>query len=161
MCIRDRFEPVNAAALQPDVEHYKRWSATPDRIERLITVARCTDLMAVVFQDSRDEVADIGFVIDDENVSHYGTPALCSALCSSGSSPRFGRTNRTIAPGLGPGASSNSIRPPWSSTTRATIARPNPVPFARVVTYGSIRRWRSFSGKPKPLSITSNCTPYS
>ena len=44
-------------------------------------------------------------------------------------------------------------RAPCSSAIFFTTARPRPVPFALVVTYGSKARFSTFSAKPGPLSM--------
>src|SRR5205814_3650996 len=54
-----------------------------------------------------------------------------------GAWPDMAKRNRIQAPrwpGRTSAASLSSIRPPWSSRTRPTIASPSPVPFSRVVT---------------------------
>ena len=53
--------------------------------------------------------------------------------------------------------SSNFKTPPCSSTIFLTIANPRPVPFSRVVTYGSNNLDLS-CGKPIPLSEISIST---
>ena len=53
------------------------------------------------------------------------------------------------------GESSSSMRPPCSSMILVTMARPRPVPFSRVVMYGSSSRWRFSAGNPMPVSMTS------
>ena len=65
------------------------------------------------------------------------TSALCSFASTLGARPDTANRSRIQAPrcpGRKSEASLSSIRPPWSSSTRPTIASPSPVPLARVVT---------------------------
>src|ERR1041384_565326 len=54
-----------------------------------------------------------------------------------------------------PGLGWTAIAPPWSSTTRRTIARPRPVPWVLPVKNGSKILSRSSSATPGPRSATS------
>ena len=65
------FEAIDAAALQPDIEHDERGAAAAQRLERLVAVARAAHLMTIVFEDARDEIANVGFVVYDENVGRH------------------------------------------------------------------------------------------
>ncbi len=89
-------------------------------------------------------------------------PSRCSAAASAGSSPRLGRTKRTIAPGSRPGrvvqfdqaaVVFDDARDDGEAEAGALDARGD---------VGLDQAMRGpCAGKPKPLSITSNCTPYS
>jgi hypothetical protein len=71
-------DPVQLAALQPDVENDQRGLAAADRRERLRAVGRLAWLVAFVLQDAADEHPDIGLVVDDENVTrHAPAPDPC------------------------------------------------------------------------------------
>src|SRR5262245_40207276 len=158
----EQLQPVEAAALQPDVEEHKAWPARLDRRERAVAVAGGARVVALVLQDPCYELADVGFVVNDEDIGGHrycslapkrrsgaaGSPATCSASNRS-------RIHAPCAPGIMPAASPSSIRPPCSSNIRPTMARPRPVPFSRVVKYGSSRRFRFSFGSPIPLSTTS------
>src|SRR5579859_5822242 len=97
--------------------------------------------MALVGEYSRDQLADVHFVINDEDVGRHDYPSL-AAFCSSvlpaaltgASAWKRRRTQAPRAPGIFSDASRSSIVPPWSSRIRPTIASPRPVPFSRVVT---------------------------
>jgi hypothetical protein len=54
--------------LQPHVEHHKRWLAAAEGVECFVAVARGAHLVAVVLENTGDEIADVGFVVDDENI---------------------------------------------------------------------------------------------
>ncbi len=64
-------QPVEPAALQPDVEEDQRRPAVRDFGERRIGVARRARPVALVGQDAGDEVADVGFVVNDQNVRRH------------------------------------------------------------------------------------------
>ena len=40
-------------------------------VERVVAVARGAGAVALVLQDARDQLADIGFVVDDENIGRH------------------------------------------------------------------------------------------
>src|SRR6266850_2760417 len=164
-----QLQPVELAALQPDVEKHQMRAAGSNFRERRIAVARGSGVKALVLQNTRNQIANIGFVIDNQNVICHrsrlsGQPPVAasildSLLVASARSAVSGAVtfvsaagsltstfaawpdtaNRNLiqaprAPGRMSAASLSSIRPPWSSRTRPTIARPRPVPFSRVVT---------------------------
>ena len=60
--------PSSAAALQPDIEKDEIGAARGDRAERGIAVMRDARRIALVLQDARNELADVGFVVNDENI---------------------------------------------------------------------------------------------
>ena len=68
----EQLQPVEPAALQPDVEEHKIGSPRHDRRESVVAVARGARAMAFVLQDARDQFADIGFVIDDQDIGCHG-----------------------------------------------------------------------------------------
>ena len=170
----EQLQPIELAALQPDVEEHQARPAVGDLRERRIAVARGPCRKSLVVENPRDKVTNVGFVIDNQNItchrirpylvaccsfgfgffiSRFLLPAgfLSGRLCFSGSCavpagcavsaaaawPDIANRSRIHAP-RAPGrisdASWSSIRPPWSSRTRPTIASPRPVPFSRVVT---------------------------
>ena len=59
---------VEPAALQPDVEQNETRPAHADGGEGGVAVAGFARLVAFVFQDAGDERADVGLIVDDENV---------------------------------------------------------------------------------------------
>src|SRR5438094_800656 len=83
------------------------------------------------------DLADIGFVVDDEDIGRHHECSLAVAWMSGDAALTFATLsaeirNRTQAPRSPPGASNSSIPPPCSSRMRPTMARPRPVPFSRV-----------------------------
>src|SRR5262249_22839385 len=122
----------------------------------------------------------IHLVVDDENVGRHGYLSLATSRILGSASPvpvavewsvvppdsGYSALDRSAAakrrriqaprpPCATSGASNRSSLPPCSSRILPTMARPRPVPFSRVVTYGSSRRLRFSFGRPVPLSITS------
>ncbi len=63
-----RLQPVETAALQPDIEENEVWAACDYGTERIIAVLRGTRAVAFVLQDARDQFADIRFIVDNEDV---------------------------------------------------------------------------------------------
>src|SRR5262249_10937001 len=109
-----------------------------DRGNCRIAVVGRTGGMAFILQQSRDQFADVGFVVDDKDVGCHGYCAAFCNACSATSGP-VSVVNRNLtqaprSPGYFSATSCNSMRPPCSSRIRPTIAKPRPVPFSRVVT---------------------------
>src|SRR5436190_16438718 len=132
--------------------------------QRRVAVARGAGRKSLVLEDTGHEIADIGFVIDNQNVTGHGLHLSCqlpvaasifvsmcvgsggvlvsaaaifvSGPCGLASSalsflacPVTAKRSRIQAPrwpSRKSEASFNSIRPPWSSSTRPTIASPGP-----------------------------------
>ncbi len=61
-------QPVQPAALQPDVEEDQVRPSRLHRRERLIRVARGARAEALILEDARDEIADVGLVVDDQDI---------------------------------------------------------------------------------------------
>ena len=61
----EHLQPVEPAALQPDVEENEVGPPRLDRGERLVGGAGGARAVALVLEDSRHELADIGFVVAD------------------------------------------------------------------------------------------------
>src|SRR5690606_16878712 len=94
------------------------------------------DLVALVLEDLLHQRADIGLVVDDQDVSVAHAPASifsCLILSLSGlaASGTLGMRTTTSAPGS---ALRALIRPLCSSTIFLTMAMPSPVPLGLVVT---------------------------
>ncbi len=64
----EELEAVEPAALQPDVEKHEIGAPRPDLRERIVTFARGACDKALVLQDSGDQFADVGLVVDDQNI---------------------------------------------------------------------------------------------
>src|SRR5258707_4214475 len=185
-----QLQAIEFAALQPDVEKHQMRAAIGNFRHRRIAIASGPGGEALVVKNARNQITNIGFVIDNQNVICHGSRLSCqlpvaasifaSLLVASagpsgwdagwfdsgagsftsgfGAWPDMAKRNRIQAPrapGRMSAASLSSIRPPWSSRTRPTIASPRPVPFSRVVTYGSSKRARLTFGRPMPLLMTS------
>src|ERR1700719_2752840 len=138
-------------------------AAIGDFGQRGIAVARGACRKALVVEDARNQLADIGLVVDNQNVTRHGSrpprqlpvaalifasllvvsagPLVCgsgafvslvrawlSPVCSFAFAawPETANRRRIHAPrwpGRKSEASFSSMRPPWSSSTRPTIAR--------------------------------------
>ena len=68
----EQLQPVEAAALQPDVEKDKARPARGHDRERVVGVARGARQIPFVLQDTGDEFPDICFVINDQDVGGHG-----------------------------------------------------------------------------------------
>ncbi len=67
----EHIETVETRALQPDIEDDQRGTALGYRCEGGIRIAGQACLIALVLENAADQFADIGFVIDDEDVSGH------------------------------------------------------------------------------------------
>src|SRR5581483_2556068 len=92
-------QPIELAALQPDVEKDEIGPPRDDGGERFVAVARGTGVVALILQDARDQLADVGFIIDDENVGRHDLSLVCRFLLSgfARSLIRFGRGYRSLS----------------------------------------------------------------
>src|ERR1700686_143439 len=79
-------------------------------------------------------VASGGPAVSETGTFVSPSGAFASALAAWPETAKRSRIQASRWPGLISAASCSSIRPPWSSSTRPTIANPRPVPFSRVVT---------------------------
>src|SRR5690349_10444129 len=80
MILLDLFEQLQAielGALQPDVQEYQMRTAVGDLRKCGIAVARGARRKPFVVQDAGDEVADVGFIVDNENVTRHGSRPAC------------------------------------------------------------------------------------
>jgi hypothetical protein len=64
----ENLEPVQPAALQPDVENDELRAALLDRLQRLVRIAGDARAVAVVLKEASHHLADVGLVIDDQDV---------------------------------------------------------------------------------------------
>ena len=64
----EHLQAVEAAALQPDIEDDELRAALLDGLEGLIGIARQTRAVTVVLQEAGDHLADVGLVVDDQDV---------------------------------------------------------------------------------------------
>jgi hypothetical protein len=65
----DPFEPPS---LQPDIEDDERRLACLDGGQGLRRVGSFTGRVALVLEDPRNQHADVGFVVDDQNIMRHG-----------------------------------------------------------------------------------------
>ena len=73
----EQLQPVEAAALQPDVEEHQIGPPRHHGRQRVVAVARRAGAVAFVLEDARDQLADISLVVDDEDIGcHLSRPAL-------------------------------------------------------------------------------------
>ena len=72
-----QLQSVELAALQPDVEKHQMRTAIGDFRQRRIAVARGARGEALVVKDARNQIANIGFVIDNQNVICHGSRLSC------------------------------------------------------------------------------------
>jgi hypothetical protein len=67
-------QAVKRAPLQPDIQDHQVRLPVPDGGERFVAVARFARGVAFIGQQAADEHANVGFVIDDEDVSRHAPP---------------------------------------------------------------------------------------
>src|ERR1700755_1089129 len=63
--------------MQPDVEKHQMRAAVGNLGQRRIAVARGPGAETFVVQDARNEVTNIGFVVDNQNVTGHGLHLSC------------------------------------------------------------------------------------
>jgi hypothetical protein len=63
----EQLKAVELGALQPDVEENQVRALGHDRSDSIVAVARGARDIALVFQNTGDQITDIGFVVDNEN----------------------------------------------------------------------------------------------
>src|SRR5665647_894283 len=68
-----QLQPIELAALQPDVEEHQMGAAISDFRQRRIAVARGPGGESLVVENARDQIANISFVIDNQNVTCHGS----------------------------------------------------------------------------------------
>src|SRR4029077_6287945 len=85
----EQLQTVELGALQPDVEEHEVRATVGDLGQRRIAVARGPCGEAFILEDARNEVADVCFVVDNQNVTGHGLhlscqlPVAASILASS------------------------------------------------------------------------------
>ncbi|MNX27781.1 hypothetical protein D3C86_578740 [compost metagenome] len=102
-----QFQPVQTAALHPDVEHGQRRLARPDRGQGLVRVGGRADRMALVLKQARDQLADVRLVVHDQNV---GTGIAHDASLTPPLAPRRRHGEQPCCLGSG-GRSGTRVRP--------------------------------------------------
>ena len=87
----EQLQPVEPAALQPDVEENQVGPAGDHCGERFFAVAGGARAVAFVLQNAGDQLADIDLVINDQDIGcHDQTVALCGFHRRGGSLDRLG-----------------------------------------------------------------------
>src|SRR3954470_2765155 len=113
----------------------------PELRQRRVALRGLAGLIALVLQNTGDQMPNIGLIIDDQDVVRharlllYADPAATCALPESAifnAATSNGNVISTDAPP--PSRSLSESVPPWSSRIFFTIASPSPVPLLRVVT---------------------------
>ena len=74
-----QLQAVELGALQPDVEEHQMRAAIGNLRQRRIAVARGAGAETFVVQNARNEIANIGFVVDDQNVTCHGLHLPCQS----------------------------------------------------------------------------------
>ena len=69
--VRQHFEAIEPAALQPDVEYDEMRAPLLDRLEGFVAVTRQACIVPLVLEDAGDEIADVRFVVDDQDVCSH------------------------------------------------------------------------------------------
>ena len=69
-------DPVHPAVFQPDIKDHQRRRFRVDGRDRLVRIAGQPRDKALVFQNVRNQLADVAFVVNDQDVTHYGSPVL-------------------------------------------------------------------------------------
>ena len=92
----EQLQPVQLAALQPDVEEDQVRPARRDGRQRVVAVARGARAVAFVLQNPGHQIADIGLVVDDQNIcGHCHLPVRNSFGVFGFGGFRHGRRRRT------------------------------------------------------------------
>ena len=68
----EHVEPVELGALQPDIEDDQRRPPFLDGAQRFVAILGEPGLMAFVFKNAGDELSNIRFVVDNQNVRRHG-----------------------------------------------------------------------------------------
>jgi hypothetical protein len=68
-----QLQPVEPAALQPDIEKYEIWPPICDFCQGRIAIARRSRRKTLVVKNPSDKVTNVGFVIDNQNIACHGS----------------------------------------------------------------------------------------
>jgi hypothetical protein len=72
----EQLQPVEPAALQPDIEEHHVRTAARNFGQRLVAVARGPCRKSFVFENTGDQIADVRLVVDYQNVMCHGLDPL-------------------------------------------------------------------------------------
>src|SRR5690606_31197258 len=123
------------------------------RNERARAAIDAGDAVARHLEREAHRVAQRGIVLDDEDVEGFDHGVPFPAVAPAAAS---GTVRMNSAPCSG--AERSVMSPPWARATPSAIAKPRPVPSARVVKKGSNKRSCSSGAMPRPLSRTMKRT---
>src|SRR6266851_5352011 len=161
-----QLQPVELAALQPDVEKHQMRAAIGNFRECRIAVARGPGRKTLVFENPRNQIANIGFVIDNQNVICHrsrlsGQPPVAALILVSLLVASAGRAVSCAASFVSAADSFTSTFAAWPDTAnRNRIQAPRAPGRMSAASLSSIRppwssRTRLTFGRPMPLSMTS------
>src|SRR5690606_11382065 len=137
----EQADPVGVG--HPDVEQHQIGAGALPRRARLRRIFGQFDRVPLVVKDFGQKLANTDFVVNHQNSGHKPSTYCVAALsfsCAGASiatardASRVSSIETRAPPSL---RLARSILPPCSSTILRTMANPNPVPWALVVTYGS------------------------
>ncbi len=74
----EQIEAIELRALQPNVEDDERGAPLLDGRQRLVAILGEPGAMPLVLKDAGNQLSDIGFVVDDEDVRRHGLLLLSS-----------------------------------------------------------------------------------
>src|SRR5215467_1282513 len=80
----EKLQAIESASLQPDVEEDEVRSPRRDLAERIVTVTRRARGVAFVLENASDQLADVRFIVDDEDVKGHvndSPPELWVQVC--------------------------------------------------------------------------------
>src|SRR5262249_16363291 len=68
----EELQAIQAATLKPDIKKNEIGPTRHDGRQRVIAGARSARAGTLILQDARDELADIGFIVDDQDIGCHG-----------------------------------------------------------------------------------------
>src|SRR5205823_3197476 len=151
------FEAVHAG--QPDVEKRDFQIAKRAALQSLFGGSNGVHLIALVFENQRERLADAGFIVDDQNVGARRHKAALDPLWSATVADVKSATGSSMTKREPTGKlSSTWMLPPCSAMIRAAIASPRPVPRSLVEKWGRKSLSLSSGEIPRPVSATEIST---
>ncbi len=94
----EQLQTVQLAALKPDIQKDEAGPARDNRRQRVIAVTRCSRDIALILKDTRHQIADIGFVVDDEDLGRHGATRLLLLIVLIRDDPACRRQQILCAP---------------------------------------------------------------
>ena len=96
--VAEHLEPIEPAALQPDIEEHQARPACMDCVERIIAVTRDPRRVALVLEDTRHQLADVSFVVNDQDVGSHSPCSILDFFSSVGGTGSDAKRSRIHAP---------------------------------------------------------------